>query len=190
MLRKNFIKLNHSSYVVSIFIIKKSKKDFKVCINYRTLNVLIIKNKNVSSFIRKTLTCLCSTKYFNKFDIIVAFNEIRMRDDDEKKTIFLTRYEFFEYVMMLFELCNVFEIFQVFINETLREYLNNFCTNYLNDIFIYNNIYEEHEAHVSKMLKRLIETKLFSNIDKCEFFVKKVKYLNLIITIEKIKMNS
>ena len=54
-------------------------------INYKTLNVLTIKNKNVSSFIRKTLTRLCSTKYFNKFDIIVIFNEIRMRKYDEKK---------------------------------------------------------------------------------------------------------
>ena len=190
MLRKKFIKFNHSSYVVSILIVKKSKEDFKMCINYRTLNALTIKNRNVSSLIWETLTRLCSTKYFNKFDIIVAFNEIRMRDDEKKKTIFLTRYELFEYVVMFFELCNVFEIFQIFINETLREYLNDFCTNYLNDIFIYNNIYEKHEAHVSKMLKRLIEAKLFLNIDKCEFFVKKVKYLNLIITIEKIKMNS
>ena len=161
-----------------------------MCINYRALNTLTIKNRNVSSFIRETLTRLCSTKYFNKFDIIVAFNEIRMRDDDEKKTIFLTRYELFEYVMMLFELCNIFEIFQVFINETLRKYSNDFCTNYLNDIFIYNNIYEEHETHVSKMLERLIEAKLFLDIDKCEFFVKEVKYSNLIIIIEKIKMNS
>ena len=190
MLRKNFIKLNHSSYVVSILIIKKWKEDFKVCIDYRAFNALTIKNRNVSSLIRETLTRLCSTKYFNKFDIIVAFNEIRMRDDDEKKTIFLTRYELFEYVVMLFELYNVFKIFQIFINETLREYLDNFCTNYLNDIFIYNNIYEEHEAHVSKILKRLIETKLFLDIDKCEFFAKKVKYLSLIIIIEEVKMNS
>ena len=190
MLTKDFIKLNHSSYVVSILIIKKSKKDFKKCIDYKALNVLTIKNKNVSSFIRETLTRLCSTKYFNKFDIIVVFNEIRMRKSDEKKTIFLTRYELFEYVVMFFDLCNVLEIFQIFINETFREYLNDFCTSHLNDIFIYNNIYEEHKIHVSKMLKRLIETKLFLNIDKCEFFVKEVKYSSLIIIIEEIKMNS
>ena len=113
-----------------------------MCINYKTFNALTIKNKNVSSFIRETLTRLCSTKYFNKFDIIVVFNEIRMRENDEKKTIFLTRYEFFEYVVMFFDLCNALEIFQIFINETLREYLNDFCTSYLNDIFIYNNIYK------------------------------------------------
>ena len=88
MLRKDFIKLNHSSYVVSILIVKNFKENFKMCIDYRAFNVLTIKNKNVSSFIRETLTRLCSTKYFNKFDIIVAFNEIRMRNDDEKKTIF------------------------------------------------------------------------------------------------------
>ena len=56
-----------------------------MCMNYRTFNTLTIKNKNVSSFIRKTLTRLCSMKYFNKFDIIVVFNEIRVRKNDEKK---------------------------------------------------------------------------------------------------------
>ena len=189
MLGKDFIRLNHSPSVASILIVKKSKEGLRVCIDYKALNALTIKNRNASSLIRETLARLCSTKYFNKFDIIAAFNEIRMREDDEEKTIFLTRYELFEYVVMLFDLCNAPETFQAFINETLREYLDDFCTSYLNDIFIYSNIYEEHEVHVSKVLERLIEAGLFLDIDKCEFFVKEVKYLDLIIIIEEVKMN-
>ena len=102
----------------------------------------------------------------------------------------MTKYKLFEYVIILFKLYNALEIFQIFINDTLREYLNNFYLNYLDDILIYNNIYENYIIHVFKILKRLIEIELFLNINKCEFFVQKIKYLNLIITIKKVKINS
>ena len=91
---------------------------------------------------------------------------------------------------MLFELCNALEIFQFFINVTLREYLDDFCTTYLNDILINNNNREEHVKHVNKMFERLIKTNLYLNIDKCDFFVIEMKYLKLIIITKEIKINS
>ena len=112
-----------------------------------------------------------------------------MRKDDEKKIAFLTRYKLFKYVVISFEFRNAFETFQVFINVTFREYLNDFSTKYLNDIFIHNKTRENHVTYVSKMLKRLQKVELYLNIDNCEFFVTKVKYLNLIIIIEKMKIN-
>ena len=173
-----------------MLIIKKSKKNFKICVNYKALNVLTIKNRNASFFIKKTLTRLSSIKIYNKFDIVVVFNEIRIKKNDEHKTIFFTRYDFFEYVMMSFEFYNASRIFQTFINFTLKKYLNDFCTSYLNDIFIYNDNKKKHIAHVFKMLERLQHVELFLNVNKCEFFITTIKYLKLIITIEKIKMNS
>ena len=113
-----------------------------------------------------------------------------MREENEKKIVFFTRYDFFEYVVMFFELCNAFEIFQSFINNILREYLNDFCFNYFDDIFIFNNFKKEHIEYVKKVLKRLEEVNFFLNIDKSEFFIIFVKYLDLIITIDDIKMNS
>ena len=113
-----------------------------------------------------------------------------MRKDDEKKVTFFTRYDLFEYVVMSFELCNVSNTFQSFINVTLRKYLNDFCNDYFNDIFVYNEIREQHVEHVFKMLKRLQIVELYLNIDKCDFFVQQMKYLNLIIIIYGIKMNS
>ena len=168
---KKFIKFSHFLYATSILIVKKLKSDLRVCIDYRALNALTIKNRNVSSLIREILARLYLTKYFSKFDIIVVFNEIRIKEKNEKKTIFLTRYELFEYVIMLFELYNALEIFQIFINDILREYLDDFCLDYLDDILIYSNIYENYIIHVSKVLERLIEIELFLNIDKCEFFI-------------------
>ena len=112
-----------------------------------------------------------------------------MRKSDEKKTIFLTRYELFEYVVMFFDLCNALETFQTFINVIFKKYLNDFCFEYLDDILIYNETRNDHVEQIFKMLKRLQKVDLFLNIDKREFFVQKIKYLNLIITIDDIKMN-
>ena len=190
MLNKKYIKLNTSNYAIFVFIVKKSKKKLKMCVNYRAFNAFIIKNRNASSLIKNILTKFCVAKYFSKFDIITTFNEIKMRKKNEKKIAFLTRYELFEYVIMFFDFCNVSRIFQSFINVILHEYLNDFCINYLNDIFIYFNTREKHVVHVFKILQRFKKTNLYLDINKCEFFIKQVKYLNLIITIENVKMNS
>ena len=113
-----------------------------------------------------------------------------MKKENEKKIAFFTKYELFEYVMMFFDFCNASKIFQSFINVILHEYLNDFCINYLNDIFIYFNTREKHVMHVFKILQRLKKTNLYLDINKCEFFIKQIKYLNFIITIENVKMNS
>ena len=190
MLNKNYIKLNTSKYVVSILIVKKSNDEFRMCVDYKTLNAFTIKNRNVFSLIKNILIKLCFVKYYNKFDIIAAFNEIKMRKNDEKKTIFLIKYELFEYVIMSFELCNASKTFQSFINVTFHEYLNDFCTNYMNDIFIYFKIKKKHVTHVFKVFERLQKIDLYFDIKKCEFFAIEIKYLNLIITTKKVKMNS
>ena len=190
MLKKNFIRSSVSNYASLVLIIKKFENNLRICMNYKVLNAFTIKNRNVSSLIKEILTRLCVVKIYNKFDIIVVFNEISIKKKDEKKTTFLTRYELFEYVIMSFELCNAYEIFQFFINVTLREYLNDFCTTYLNDILIYNNNREEHVKYVNKVFERLKKTNLFLNIDKCDFFVIEMKYLRLIIITKEINMNS
>ena len=79
MLEKNFIKKNTSHYATSMFIIKKFDEKFRVCVDYKTLNVLIIKNRNAFSLIKKTLIKLCLIKIYNKFDIIATFNEIKKK---------------------------------------------------------------------------------------------------------------
>ena len=190
MLSKDFIRLNYFDYFSSVLIVKKSKKEFRICVDYRILNALTIKNRNTSSLIREILIRLCVAKIYIKFDIIATFNEIRIKKKNEHKIAFLIRYNLFEYVVMSFELCNASSTFQFFINATLREYLNDFCTVYLNDILIYSDNREKHIEHVNKVLERFQKIELFLDIDKCEFFATKVKYLNLIITIEDIKMNS
>ena len=91
---------------------------------------------------------------------------------------------------MPFGLCNGPASFQNYINDTLQEYLNNFCTAYLDDILIYSEIEAEHEIHVKRVLQKLREVSLQADIIKCAFHIKEISYLELIIITKGVKMNS
>ena len=105
-------------------------------------------------------------------------------------TAFNTCYNQFEYLIMSFELCNALSNFQNYINETVCEYFDVFCSVYLNNILIYNNDENKHTDQILKILCWLQEQDLHLDIDKCEFDSKKVKYLDLIVTSDDVKMNS
>ena len=139
MLGKGYIRPSTSLYAAPVLIVKKPDGGLRICIDYRALNALIVKNRNAPLLIRETLAKLCAAKIFTKFDIIAAFNEIRIKEGEEEKTAFLTRYGLFEYTVMPFGLCNAPSTFQAFINDVLREYLDVFCSAYLDDILIYSD---------------------------------------------------
>ena len=111
MLGKGFIRPSKSPYAAPVLIVKKPEGGLRVYVDYRALNALTIKNRNTPPLIQETFARLCSAKIYSKFDIIAAFNEIRIREGDEEKTAFHTRYGLFEYVVMPFGLCNAPGIF-------------------------------------------------------------------------------
>ena len=126
---------------------------------------------------------------YTKLDVIHAFNRIQMKEGHKWLTAFNSRYGQFEYLVMPFGLCNAPGTFQGYINESLREYLDVFCTAYLDDILIYSTKEEDHADQVLKVLRRLHEQGLQVDIDKCEFLTKQVKYLGMIVTIKGIEMD-
>src|SRR5436189_4329142 len=103
---------------------------------------------------------------------------------------FNTCYDQFEYLIMSFKLCNASSNFQSYINETIHEYFNVFCLVYLNNVLIYNDDENKHTNQMLKIFCQLQKQDFHLNIDKCEFDSKKIKYLNLIITFDNVKMNS
>ena len=111
ILNKKYIKFNILSYAAPILIVKKLNKKFKICVNYRILNALIILNRNISSLIKKTLFKLYIAKIYNKLDIIITFNEIRVKKNYKKKINFFIKYEFYEYFVILFDFYNAFITF-------------------------------------------------------------------------------
>ena len=111
ILEKNYIRPSISLYIASILIVKKLNKELRIYINYYILNALIIKNRNISSLIREMITRLYSIRIFIKFDIIIAFNKIRIKIEEEEKIAFLIHYKLFKYIVILFELCNALSTF-------------------------------------------------------------------------------
>ncbi len=91
---------------------------------------------------------------------------------------------------MLFKLTNESTFYQHYMNNVLFKYLHQFCQIYLNDIILYSKILKKHKRHVQLILNRLREADLQININKCEFHVQKTIFLELLISIEELKMNS
>jgi hypothetical protein len=132
---------------------------------------------------------MAKAKFFTKLDIIAAFNQIRIANGDEYKTAFRTRYDLFKYLVMFFGLTGAFSIFQHYINDSLREYLDIFYIVYLDDVLIYSDSLEDHRKHVKLVLQALREAGLQTEIKKCEFHIIETRYLGLIIGTEEVKMD-
>ena len=111
MLKKEYIKPNILSYIIFILIVKKSDKKLRFYINYRALNALTILNRNILLLIKKILANLYVARIYSKFDIIIIFNEIRIKDNYKERIIFLIRYGLYEYIIMSFKLYNTPAIF-------------------------------------------------------------------------------
>ncbi len=189
-LSKDFIQVSCFQMIISVLFIKKFEEELCFCVNYWDLNTITVKNQYSLSLISETLNHLSWAKIFIKLNIISAFNWLWIKEEDEVFIVFRTQFELFKYLVMLFNLCNESVLFQEYINNTLCKHLNKFYTAYLNDILIYFDNKLEHKIHVKLILRKLREADLQMNIIKCKFHVTQVSYLELIIIIEEIKMNS
>jgi len=103
--------------------------------------------------------------------------------------MFHTHYDYFKYMIMLFDLINTSVIFQTYINKILTELLNDFCVVYLNDILIFFVEKTDQIDHVKQILERLRKFKLYASLKKCEFFIIKVNFLEFVVFTESISMN-
>jgi len=189
-LNNQFIFFSFASYVSLILFIEKKDNSLRFCINYRKLNALIKRDCYSLSLIDEILTCIQESKYLTQLNIIVAFNKLHMHSDSEDLTIFIIFFNSYKYHVMLFELINEFAFYQHYMNDVLFKYLHQFCQIYLNDIIIYSKILKKHKQHVWLILNRLREADLQININKCEFHVQKTIFLELLISIKELKMNS
>ena len=116
----------------------KKNNELRLYVDYRDLNIIIIKNRHFLSLIFETLNRLCESKIFTKLNLKNVYYKLRIKIDDEWKTTFRTRYNHFEYLIMSFDLVNVLITFQTYINKVLINLINIICVVYLNDILIYN----------------------------------------------------
>ena len=119
-----------------LFVPKKDKK-LRLCVNYRKLNIIIIKNKYSLLNIRKLQDYLTEAKWFTKLDLYEAYNLVRIKEDNKQKIVFRTRYRIYKYQIILFGLINISATYQILINNILIKYLDIYAVTYLDNIFIY-----------------------------------------------------
>ena len=146
----------------------------RLCVDYRRLNKITIKNRYPLPLIGELLEQISKAKYFTKFDLRDGYNRLMIASREEWKTAFRCRYGLFEYTVMPFGLCNAPGTFQHYMNDMFQDFLDEFLVVYLNDMLIYPDNLKEHQEQVRKVLERLEEAGLFLKPSKCEFHKQEV----------------
>ena len=186
---KGWIRHSTSPAGAPILFVPKKDGGLRLCVDYRGLNKVTIKNRHPLPLISETLDRLYGAKRFTKLDLKDAYHRLRIKKGDEWKTAFRTRYGHFEYLVMPFGLTNAPATFQAYINKSLAGLLDHFCVVYLDDILIYSDDPEKHLDHVRQVLDRLRQYRLYANPKKCEFFTTQVEFLGFIVSTDGVTMD-
>jgi transposase InsO family protein len=190
MMAKGWIRHSKSPAGAPILFVKKKDGGMRLCVDYRGLNAVTIKNRCPLPLIQESLDRLGRAKVFSKMDLRDAYHRIRIQKGDEWKTAFRTRYGHFEYLVVPFGLTNAPAIFQSHINRVLSDLLDICCIVYLDDILIFSENEEDHIKHVKMVLGRLREHKLYAKPSKCSFHKTEVNFLGYVVTQDGVKMEA
>lgn len=188
-LDKGFIEPSQAPYSSPVLFVKKPNGSLRFCVDYRKLNAITKKDRYPLPLIDETLARLSRAKIYTKLDIRQAFHRIRMHPDSEALTTFRCRYGAYKCKVLPFGLTNGPATYQRYMNDILMDFLDVFCTAYLDDILIFSENELEHEMHVKKVLERLRKAGLQADINKCEFGVKSTKYLGFIVSTDGIRVD-
>nr|GEZ40482.1 putative reverse transcriptase domain-containing protein [Tanacetum cinerariifolium] len=155
-----------------------------MCIDYRELNKLTVKNRYPLPRIDDLFDQLQGSRIYSKIDLRSGYHQLRVREEDIPKTAFRTRYGHYEFKVMPFGLTNAPEVFMDLMNRVCKQYLDKFVIVFIDDILIYSKNRKEHEGHLKLILKLLKEEELYAKFSKCEFWLPKVKFLGHVIDSE------
>ena len=189
-LAKGFIRESTSPARSPFFWVnKKDDPNGRPVIDYRKLNDMTIKDRYALPLAGELRDRLQGAKIFTQLDLRGAYNLIRMREGEEWKTAFGTRYGHYEYTVMPFGLTNAPATCQRLMNNVLRKWLDTKCICYLDDILVYGQEIEQHEADVNNILEALQSAGLKLKMEKCRFHTTEVTFLGYVITPQGLKMD-
>ncbi|KAK8930623.1 hypothetical protein KSP39_PZI016616 [Platanthera zijinensis] len=182
LIDKNFIRPSSSPWGAPVLFVKKKEGTLRLCVDYRELNKLTVKNKYPLSRIEDLFDQLVNARVFSKLDLRSGYHQLRIKEEDIFKTAFSTRYDHFEFLVMPFGLTNAPAAFMDLMNRVFKDYLDRFVIVFIDDILIYSPTEEEHAGHLRLALQTLKEHQLYAKFSKCDFWLRKVSFLGHVIT--------
>jgi len=188
-LRKGYIWPLKSPQTALVFFIGKKNGKKRMVQDYRYLNEWTIKNNYPLLLISDVLENIRTKKVFTKMDLRWGYNNVRIKEEDEWKTVFIILEGSFKPTVMFFGLTNSPATFQTMMNELLRDLINTGkVAAFIDDVIIGTEIEEEHDEIVVEVIRRLEENDLYVKLEKCKWKVRKVGFLGVVIGPERIKM--
>jgi hypothetical protein len=182
LLDRGFIRPSVSPWGAPVLFVKKKDGSMRMCIDYRELNRVTIKNKYPLPRIDDLFDQLKGASIFSKIDLISGYHQLKVREEDIPKTAIRTRYGHFEFLVMPFGLTNAPSMFMDLMNQVFHEYLDSFVVVFIDDILVYSANRAEHEEHLKIVLEKLREKKLFAKFKKCEFWLEEVAFLGHVVS--------
>nr|GEZ37459.1 putative reverse transcriptase domain, ribonuclease H-like domain, aspartic peptidase domain protein [Tanacetum cinerariifolium] len=167
--------------IAPVLFVKKKDGSFRMCIDYRELNKLTIKNRYPLPRIDDLFDQLQGSSVYSKIDLRSGYHQLRVREKDIQITAFRTRYGHYEFQVMPFGLTNAPAMFMDLMNRVCRPFFEKFMIVFIDDILIYSKNKEEHEEHLRIILELLHKEKLYAKFSKCEFWLDSVKFLGHVI---------
>ncbi|KAA0048696.1 reverse transcriptase [Cucumis melo var. makuwa] len=182
LLDKGFIQPSVSPWGAPVLFVKKKDGSMRLCIDYKELNKVTVKNKYPLPRIDDLFDQLQGATVFSKIDLRSGYYQLRIKDSDVPKTAFRSRYGYYEFIVMSFGLTNTLAVFMDLMNRVFREFLDTFVIVFIDDILIYSKTEAEHEKHLRMVLQTLRANKLYAKFSKCEFWLKQVSFIGHVVS--------
>ncbi|KAA3460519.1 DNA/RNA polymerases superfamily protein [Gossypium australe] len=189
LLDRGFIRPSVSPWGAPVLFVKKKDGTMRMCIDYRQLNKLTIKNKYPLPRIDDLFDQLKGAAVFSKIDLRSGYHQLKVKEADIHKTAFRTRYGHYEFLVMPFGLTNAPAAFMDMMNRVFQQYLDQFVVVFIDDILVYSRTEEEHDAHLRVVLQILREKQLYAKFSKCEFWLREVTFLGHVVSAEGIRVD-
>ena len=181
LLEKGFIRPSVSPWGAPMLFVKKKDGTLRLCVDYRQLNKLTIKNKYLLPRIDDLFDQLKGASIFSKIDLRSRYHQLKIKDADVHKTTFRTRYGHYEFLVMPFGLTNAPVAFMDLMNRVFRPYVDQFVVVFIDDILVYSKDRESHDTHLRVVLETLRKEQLYAKLSNCEFWLTKVSFLGHIV---------